>query len=213
MQVDYSDQLTTDPNPLNLPPKITWDFSEATEPYFLDKSSTPKPCVTSAGELFQNFLQRETGHISCTYTVNKSSYTPQTGITYLHVVNSDAFTIDGIGITAGQAKLSGIPAAPWVTVNILVAGVPTSVRYREVTFKLKFKANWLDVVQDRGLCEIDPDHTGKLRQILKGTPPLPVDKPWPLDGSGAAKANATDTPATISLHPYATMAFASFGFS
>lgn len=203
VEVDYSDQVQQ--NPLEVPAAIAWDFDEATQPYFLDNDpSGPKPCVNSAGEPFETLLEREAGKIKCTIVKNQASYNPTQAVTYSEAVNSDSFSLDGVTISEGQAKMKAITGGAKTTVNI--GG--TDVTYRPVTYTIHFREDWNDVIEDRGYHE--SDGSGKLKEINKGTPPIKPDKPWPLDGSGGAKPNATDTPETITFYPYSTQPFSTF---
>lgn len=210
VQVDYSDTITIDQNPLQLPDEISWDFGETNEAYFIDENSTPKLVTTIAGELFQNLPTRETGTISATVKRNVSSYDPAQAITYLHACNSDSFTIDGKVVNINQAKMSSISCGGWQFAK--VNGV--QIAYRQETFHLKFKEDWDDHIDDRGFNEKDTANAGKLKPILKGTPAgTKVDKPWPLNGSGAAKTNSTDTPYSLDFRPYKQLAYSIFSFS
>jgi hypothetical protein len=212
VQIDYSDQVTIDQNPLDQPDEITWDFSESEQAYFLDNSSPQKHVVNSAGEPFQDFLKRETGQIHATVKRNVASYDPPTAVANLQVVNSDSFTIDGATVAINQAKLSSIAAGGFQVAN--VNGF--QIRYRQQTFTLKFRQSWDDVVGDYGFNEVQVDGggtpTGKLQPIATGVG-TKVDKPWPLNGAGARMPNSTDTPASLTFKPYEKVAFASFGFS
>lgn len=219
IQIDYSS--TVDQNPLNAPPAISWDFSESTQPYFIDydpagsasnaDGSPGKPTLNSAGESFENLLERETGSIRATYKVNvpAGGYDPSQAVTFNNVINDGGFTIDGVSIGDGQGKCRAITGGPLQ--NTLVNG--TRVYYREKTTTIDFRMNWNDVIDDRGFNEKDPMTMGKLRQIVKGTPPTKPDKPWPLDGSGAAKANITDTPSQLTFKPYKKMSFGALGLT
>jgi hypothetical protein len=110
-----------------------------------------------------------------------------------------------VTISTGQAKLKAYTAGPVQTEN--------GVAYREVQFVMEFRASWDHTIDDRGFNEKDPAASGKLKEVVKGTPPVKPDKPWPLDGSGAAKAAATDAPAILTFRPYARLSFAGFNFA
>lgn len=117
VQVDYSDR-TDFQNPLSVPAEITWDFADATQTYFLDNSPTPKPVVNSAGQPFEQLLERETGTVVVTYKKNVAAFSPATAITYCgdgtngKAVNNDAFTIDGYTVAANRAIISGMMQGP-----------------------------------------------------------------------------------------------------
>jgi hypothetical protein len=55
-------------------------------------------------------------------------------------------------------------------------------------------------------------NTQTLRPIVDAAG-LPIKKPWPLDGSGNKKLNATDTPAVLSFAPYFSMDWTPLNFS
>src|SRR5439155_69663 len=84
--------------------------SEGTEPYFLDKSVPPKPCTTSAGDPFEQFMERERGELSITYTVNVADWDANDAETYSHTVNAETIFIDGTGYAPGTLKLSPLQA-------------------------------------------------------------------------------------------------------
>ena len=82
----------------------------------------------------------------------------------------------------------------------------TVVTYYAKTFVFKArKHGWKDKPLDVGYNELVGDknlNTQKLRQIVDSSG-LPLKKPWPLNGSGAKKPNATDSPAVLEFLPYA----------
>lgn len=211
-QVDYSDSLDF-MSPFDQPPVITWDFSSANQTYFIDNSSTPKPVVNSAGQPFEQLLERETGTVVVTYKKNVASFDPAQAITYcgdgVHAkaVNSDALTIDGAPLTANQVLMGGMQASEWKLTN--------GIRYRELTFTLKLRGSWDDTIADTGFNELV---SGNLTPIYMTDadptkPNIPTDKQWPLDGSGVGKDDSSDPPATLTFKPYKPLAFATFGFS
>lgn len=82
-------------NPLNRPPEIIWSNSEATAPYFIDKSDPPKPVVNSAGDPFDQFREREEGEMTITITVNEASHDAAAADAFSHTINAGNVTIDG----------------------------------------------------------------------------------------------------------------------
>ncbi|HEV7299261.1 MAG TPA: hypothetical protein VGN72_07845 [Tepidisphaeraceae bacterium] len=210
VEVEYSDKLSLvalDPNPLDRPAEVSWDFDDATVPYFTDRSETPKPVVNSAKERFESYLERETGSITATVTKNipaagAGSYSAATALSLKDTLNGGTITVDGVSISAGQAKLKCWTVGPVQseTVNGVV------VNYRQSKILYQFRETWDHVVEDRGYNEKDGT-TGKVKPILKGDkPPTPVDTPWPLDGAGAKKANISDEPEPLTFKPYASAA-------
>jgi len=214
VEVQYSDKQTVVDNPVDKPATYEWDSDDATEPYFIDRSDTPKSVCNSAGERFAEFRERETGSHLCIVTKNVvySSYDPTIGITFKDAVNSGGFTVDGQSVSAGQCKCKKVAAGPKQTASYTTGGGGTAtVVYREVKAYLQFRQDgWDDVVEDRGFNELN---SGKLKEISKGTPPTKPEFGWPLNGSGGAKANVTDTPSTITFKPYRKISFGPLGLS
>src|SRR5258706_14809974 len=73
--VEYSDDAATDQadvHPLDRPPDVSWGNTEGTEPYFIDESTPPRVVVNSAGDAFDQFIERETdGAMVITVTRNE----------------------------------------------------------------------------------------------------------------------------------------------
>lgn len=208
VQVDYSskvDEEEDQENPLDEPDKISWDFSESTQPYFLDESDPPKPVVNTAKEPFEALLERESGSITVTVERNVASYSPTQAVEYRQCINQGGFTLDGASIGDGQAKLSGINASPYQVQN--------GVRYRTLRYTLKLRESWDDKVESRGFNELVD---GKLRKIVRASPrgdTLPVDKPYPLAENGKSKPAPTDEPHQLTFKPYKKKSFGVFNFS
>lgn len=214
VEVEYSTSetgLSVFDNPLSDPVEYDWDFSSSSQTYFKDETTpTAKYTLTSAGEPFENLLEREVGDIAVTITKNiaPGDWDPPTAATFLNpatAINNASMTIDGVSISTGQARMTGIKCTPTKT--------RAGVSYRTLTLSLKVRSSWDHAVDDRGFNELDPVNTGKVREITKGTPPTKVDKPWPLDGSGAAKANSTDAPATLTFKPYPSKDFSAWSIT
>ncbi len=225
MRVEYSDDETTPANPLDTAPDIQWDIGEDGQvPYFLDFDPAVtggKPCVNKAGERFADFLQRYSGTVTATFSVNipltgsytgtgpaRPSWDPATVITYCTptpAVNSDAFTFDGKSIAIGTARAKGCSCGS--------VQIQNGVKYRVKKWSLAFKSSWNDVVDNRGFNET-ATVAGKtvLKEIIKGTPPVKPESPWPLKADGTAYPNVTDVPPQITFKPYPQKVFSSLGF-
>jgi len=199
VQCEYSNRIV---NPLtDAWPNLLyeWDFSEASENYFFDYSSTPKQVVNSAGDPFDSIPEREGGTITLNVTTNQATdYDCGTALQYKNYVNSDTFTVDGVSITSWQAKLSGLQISPVQYMN--------AVYYRTIKAVLKFKLDWHDTFADMGYRQLV---SSKLVPIIQAN--VPVDKPFPLNGSGVAQALGTKA-ASLTFAPYQTTAFGSFDF-
>jgi hypothetical protein len=211
IEVEYSDKLTDNqlqPNPLARADDISWDFDDAKEPYFIDRSTTPKACVNSAGDRFSEFLERETGSLTATVIRNvplsgTGAYDPATAVEYKDAVNSDSITIDGATVAAGKCKMKAYTCSGKQREN--------GHDFRQVKFVLQFRASWDDVVEDRGFNEFFAPLVAPKPIVDQAA--VPVTSPYPLDGSGAKKTNPTDTPATLTFVPYTKLTFAGFSFT
>lgn len=188
-------------NPLARPPRVTWSGNTSSAPYFIDTDGTP--VVTSAGGPFDNMPERDTSSPTCTVIVNRSSFSISNAYEWTNAVNDAPFTIsDGRTtwtIAAGVAKMGTITCSDLKLQN--------GVYYYEVTYPIEFKeGGYDDEFYDRDYYELDDD--GNRRQILDSAG-MQVKTPWPLDGSGVAKANSSDEPAVLTFKPYNRKTFAS----
>lgn len=211
VRVNYSSKVEEqkkEEDPTDRPDEITWDFEDKAQPYFKDETTpTPKNVVNSAGEPFEEFLERDAGSLTATVRRNVAPgyYDPATAIAYKDVVNQGGFRLDGKQIADGQAKLKAYTAGATKTEN--------GFTYREVQWVLQFRESWDDKIEDRGFNEKDPDNPGHVKAIVTNIPPTKPDKPWPLDGSGAAKLFSDDAPEVLTFKPYKKKSFAKFKFS
>ena len=189
-------------NPLAEPDKITWDFGTSTESFAFDHSDPPVPVCNSAGEPFDELPQRLTGEIRVQVERNVSSYSPVAAADYVCSVNGDSFTLDGATIGPRVALLLGVSASEYQE--------RLGTRYRTLRFAIGIAPETWDMTRaDRGHHELAG---GKLKEIRKGTPPVRVESPYPLDGAGGAKAAPTDEPARGEFLPYRQRPFSALGF-
>jgi hypothetical protein len=208
IQCQYSNRIV---RPLDMIAKIEWDFSEASESYFYDKTDagTPCPCgttagdngcpvVNSAGQPFDSIPTRETGSITATITKNVAAdFDISLFLIFRECINEAGFTVDGVSLDAKQAKVSGA--------NVSDVQLSAGDHYRVVKLVLKFKQSWDDAFADMGYYE--KDGSGGLTEIVRvgilaGSKPEAVKKPWPLNGSGVAQSDSTTAPAKLTYFPY-----------
>jgi hypothetical protein len=198
----------TDTNPLDQPWDYAYSYNESTEPYFIDRSdpdgdsgTNNKPCVTSAGEAFQQFMTRERGELTITLTRNVASHNAAALDVYSHTINMATITIDGNGFATGVLKISPISAKKNVQKN--KDGTSTTYYTQTLTFKARHQG-WHDRPLDVGFNQLvgkKSNNTLSLQPIVDANG-LQVTKPWPLNGSGAAMLNITDLPFTLDFEPY-----------
>lgn len=206
---DEEEDEEEEENPLARPDEVSFEASSTTEPIFEDESQPDKKSiVNSAGEPFDKFFERTTGEIELTITGNRSSFNAAQAAQYTKpsAVNSDAFTVRGISVGAGEGKMVGISAT---------LETENDVTFWKVTWRIALAPNWDLVVEDRGYNELSTDAGAKkgLKPIVRGTPATQVDKPFPLDGAGKSKANSTDKPEILTFKPYPKKSFGVFSWT
>lgn len=188
--------------PWERPVEINWGVDEATEKYFRDRSSTPKPVTTSAGQPFENAPERDCAKRVITFTRNELTWDDTAADVYNNAENTVAVTIGGIIYPVGTLKLSPIVCVKKTETIKNEDDEDELVTYYAKNYKIKYQRDgWKDKLDDYGFAEIDPHATSKIRLILDSEK-NPVSKPWPLNGSGYAKTNSTDTPAVRVFSPY-----------
>ena len=197
---DEQDSATEDPT--TVAARITARGADQTVPYFRDESGTPKLVTNSAGQAFNELPERIRPEGVEFQIVRRVSTKRTSTLWSLYwSLNNASVTIDGDTLAAGEAALSDFGYSEKKTVE---KNDGTTVTFFEETIKIIARPSWDDVFEDRGLDELD---AGELVQILDKDG-NPVTKPYPLDGSGAAKANPTDEPAQITFKPYAQKSWA-----
>lgn len=206
---------TSDTNPLTRPWEISWGSGEASEAYFLD-CSTPdkKPVVNSAGEPFEQFMERERGEMTITVTRNEATHDANAAEAFSHTTNKSVVTIDGTGYAPGTLKLSPIQATKQ-TEAISVNGVPQTVTYYRKTYTFKARRDgWDDKPLDVGLNELVGSTIAgfKLKPIVD-VAAMPIKRPYPLDGQGKRKKNPTDKPEELTFKPYVAADWSPLAFA
>jgi hypothetical protein len=213
--VDIGSRLVT---PLDRPPEITWNASESTEPYFMDCSApTPKYVANTAGDPFDQFLERESGSLVIQITLNEATHDAALADTFSNTVNAEAITIDATTFAPGTLKLSPITATK-VFETIESAGYETRYVYYRRSYNLKARRDgWKDRPLDVGQNELvsdpaQPTKPPKLMPILAATSTR-VSRPYPLDGNGRKRATPTEAPAVLEFLPYTVKSWATLAIA
>jgi hypothetical protein len=218
VMVEFTSLGPNDPedNPLNQPPGFSWSYQETTEPYFIDESqngpnNTGVPVANSAGEAFEQFLQRERGELTITMTRNEAAHDAAADDAYSHTTNQGDVMLDGASLLAGKVKLSPISAVK----SYKKLRNNTTLTYYAKTYVFKARhEGWHDKPLDVGYSELTGNkgtNTQGLRPIVDAAG-IPIKKPWPLDGMGKKKPNATDAPFELDFQPYAAADWSPLNF-
>lgn len=198
--VDYSSKGEDEDsleNPLAKPTQYAYSDESFQEPYFRDVDGVA--IVNSAGEPFANLPQRDRSNGIITITRNVTSFDDGAAEAKRNTINSAAETINGVQYAARTLRIKSINGSGPREEN----GIS---HWTETTTIAKKLDTWDHFLEDRGLNELD---AGELVSV-KDKEGEPVVLPWPLDGTGAAKAASTDTPAQGTAKPYLAGAFPSF---
>jgi hypothetical protein len=169
--VRYTTDRDYQPNPVNDPAVITWDGEPFQRPLIKDRNG--EAVLNSAGDPFDPPIMRDDNRPVVNVVKNVSSV-PIWVLNYRDVVNSDAFTVDGVAIAAGLAKIKWIPVSERKYRN--------GISYRTLTFQIHLnKDGWNFKPLDMGYREKD----GTDRKPIYDAAGKAVTQPMLLDGSGA----------------------------
>lgn len=210
-------------DPTLSPVEISYGAAEATESYFLDQSPQPdewdvmtygpwqgRPVVNSAGEPFDNFLERDVSELVITIVSNEAGYDANAMELYSNTINAGPVLIDGVTFAPGTLKLSPITASrhSWVD-----SGGNADIYYRLTKTLKARRQGWVDRMIDTGVNELDytgdeppiiafgEPHDVNLVPIMNGAG-LRVSKPWPLNGKGKKRLRPDEPPAVLTFQPY-----------
>jgi len=177
---EYSSAREMAEQPQNDPIQITW----STEQYQIvaAKDRNGKPILNSAGDYFSDPPpMRDVSRRIVTIEKNMTSV-PSWILDTQDAVNSSSFTIDGVTIGAGKAKVQRVSIGPKEFRNGTV--------YRKVGIEIHLQKNGWDLeILDCGFRKRNASH--KLEKILSAGDGTDVTTPVPLNGSGAVLNNPT----------------------
>lgn len=194
----YSTERQLNTTPTSDPVFVQWDTEQFQKPATQDKDG--KGVVNSAGDAFLPPEQMDDSRRVVTITKNLSAV-PAWILTYQDAVNSDAFTIDGVNIAIGEAKMQRVSVGP--------AEIRNGTAFRAVTFVIALRREgWAYKLLDQGYNEKDPADSTKRKPItVRGQLPT---SPVLLDGTGKQLANpATANAVYLTYNVYKTQAFSS----
>jgi hypothetical protein len=179
---NYSSERQITEDPLAEPANIEWDTEQFQEP--LVKDEDDKAVVNSAGDPFNPPVMRDNSRWFVEVSCNVATV-PTWVLTYPDAVNEDAFTIDGVSVAVGQAKIQKLKISGRRSRN--------DIAYRVVTYSLYFREDgWHFKPLDVGFHEINEAGERKLIVLLNDeqVPEYPTS-PVQLDGAGAHVAEPT----------------------
>lgn len=176
---------------------ITWGSEQFQKPAVFDKDGDL--IVNSAGDPFDPPLMMDDSRRVVTVEKNLSSV-PAWILSYQDAVNSDTFSVDGVSIAAGIAKMQSVTVGP-----VQIRG---ATAYRTVTFTMHLQRDgWILQPLDAGFRK--KDGTDRVNITNDGDNDLPA-APVPLDGSGDVLTDPSPTNCVfLSFDVYKTLAFSS----
>lgn len=194
----YSDARTLNEDPTDDAAVISWGSEQFQRPAVFDRNGDF--IVNSAGDPFDPPLMMDDSRRVVTVQKNLA-VVPTWILDYQDAVNSDSFTIDGVTIAAGVAKMQSVTVGERQRRN--------GTTFRTVSFTIHLQRDgWILKPLDAGFREIA--YSGELQNIKNpGDDELP-GAPVPLNGSGRALANPSfSTCVFLPFEVYATRAFSS----
>lgn len=210
--VEYSTSgEEADEDPLNAPWDISWGSSESAEPFFRDAND--KPVTNSAGQPFEQLIERDSGQLIITVVKNEATGNPGSDEALSHTVNNHDVVLAGTVFLEDTLKLSPIASQKQTTAGIT---------YWRKTYQFKARRRgWMLKIYDQGYQQIDtqtvtnsdgdPEERISLKPILDKTGNR-VERPYPLNGEGKAMPSPLDPAAELEFEPYEKASWASRGF-
>ena len=200
---NYSSERELSETPTSDPAFVTWDSEQFQKPAIQDKDGDA--VVNSAGDFFDPPAMMDDSRRVVTVQKNLTAV-PAWILDYQDAVNSDQFTVDGVTIAIGTAKMQ--------RVSVGAEDIRNGIAFRQVTFTMHLQRDGWDMqILDAGFRRIDPgDSTKRIAISLDdGTEPT---TPALLDGSGGLLSNPTPANAVFkTFSVYKTRTFSSLPLS
>jgi len=195
---NYSDERVIDDNPTDDAAEINWGSEQFQKVAVVDRDGNL--IVNSAGDLFDPPAMIDDSRRVVTVSKNLATV-PSWILDYQDAINSDTFTIDGISIGVGKAKMQAVTVGPKQRRNATV--------FRTVNFTIHLQRDgWALDILDAGYNRKDPlDATKRQPITINGLLP---SAPYPLNCSGAPLENPSPVNCVFrSFNVYKTRAFSS----
>ncbi len=177
---NYSDERTIDDTPTDDAASISWGSEQFQKPAVFDLSGNL--IVNSAGDPFDPPAMMDDSRRVVTVEKNLA-VVPTWILDYQDAVNSDAFTVDGVSIGIGKAKMQNVTVSPRQRRNGTI--------FRTVTFTIHLQRDgWLLDILDAGFRE---KVSGGRRNIKNNGDGEAPTAPVPLDGNGQPIDDPTPT--------------------
>jgi hypothetical protein len=200
---NYSSERELSETPTSDPAFITWDSEQFQKPAIQDKDGDA--VVNSAGDFFDPPAMMDDSRRVVTVQKNLTTV-PAWILDYQDAVNSDSFSVDGVTIAIGTAKMQ--------RVSVGAEDIRNGTTFRQVTFTMHLQRDGWDMqILDAGFRRIDPgDSTKRIAISLDdGTEPT---TPALLNGSGGLLSNPTPANAVFkTFSVYKTRTFSSLPLS
>jgi len=193
----YSNEREASDSPLDDPIEYQWATEQFQEVADTDRNG--QGIVNSAGDPFDPPIMRDNSRRTVTITSNEA-FVPTWILSYQDAVNSDAINVDGLSVSAGQAKCQQVSVSPIRQRN--------DVTFRIVTLTIHLNNDgWGFKILDQGFRERDDDN--KLQQITNEADGSEPTAPVLLDGSGKAQTDPTVASAVfLDYDIYPSLSFA-----
>jgi len=194
---NYSDERQLSDDPLEDAAEITWASEQFQKPAVFDLSGDL--IVNSAGDPFDPPAMMDDSRRVVTVAKNLA-VVPSWILDYQDAVNSDTFSIDGISIGIGKAKVQSVNVGPWQRRN--------GTAFRTVNFTIHLQRDgWLLSILDAGFRQKVSGGRENIKNNGDGEAPT---APVPLDGNGLPIDDPTPTNAVfLEFAVYKTRAFSS----
>ena len=193
-------------DPLDRPVEYSISAEEYSEPYYWDADGTF--VATSAGEAFDQQPQRDQSRTVISITRNEpatgtGAFSPVAAAALSNTLNNASITICGVTYSARKLRMKPI------TATLMREGVYQywSVKYTIILPSSDIVTAWDHEIADQGYIA---NYSGTIVDILDPRGQR-WPRPYPLDGSGAAKTAFTDDPAVLTFHPYAAADWSTLG--
>jgi hypothetical protein len=194
---NYSDERTIDDTPTDDAASISWNSEQFQKPAVFDLSGNL--IVNSAGDPFDPPAMMDDSRRVVTVEKNLA-VVPTWILDYQDAVNNDTFSVDGVSIAIGKAKMQAVTVGPRQRRNGTI--------FRTVTFTIHLQRDgWLLDILDAGFRRKISGGRENIKNNGDGEAPT---APVPLDGNGQPIDDPTPTNCVFLQFPvYKTRAFSS----